>query len=266
MYSISENYNEIKDIRNFLYKFNKYKIIYIPNPGNAGDSLITFGTIKILNELKLDWEYGNWQNKYANELILYGGGGNLVGMYIEGKTFLNQNKDNNKIIVLPHTIKDEDEIIKGLNNNVILICREKKSYNYVKSIFKYENNLFLSKDMALYIKNVGTIKFGYGICNAFRTDPEKTDIQLPDDNLDISYHVCMENNCDKNVIPVTYNLLKYLSQFRIINTNRLHICIAGHILGKQINLFPNNYWKNKEVYEYSLKNFRNIKFIDHVYY
>ena len=42
---------EIKDIRLFLSNYLNQEIIYIPNPGNAGDSLIVFGTIQIFYEL-----------------------------------------------------------------------------------------------------------------------------------------------------------------------------------------------------------------------
>lgn len=44
--------------------------------------------------------------------------------------------------------------------------------------------------MAFYIKNIDIFKIqnikGCGICNAYRTDVEKTQIHIPKDNIDIS--------------------------------------------------------------------------------
>ena len=36
-------------------------------------------------------------------------------------------------------------------------------------------------------------------------------------------------------------------------TNRLHSCILSLILGKKVILLPNNYYKNRSIWEYSLK-------------
>ena len=53
-----------------------------------------------------------------------------------------------------------------------------------------------------------------------------------------------------------------VSSFTKINTNRLHVAIMGALYGREVNLYPNSYYKNKEVYEYSIKNkFSNVKFI-----
>ena len=72
---------EIKDIRIFLKKYLGKEIIYIANPGNAGDSLIAFGTIQIFNEIGLNYKIGSPSTTYKNKLLFYAGGGNLVGLY-----------------------------------------------------------------------------------------------------------------------------------------------------------------------------------------
>ena len=72
--------------------------------------------------------------------------------------------------------------------------------------------------------------------------------------------------------PVVYDIsikAKSFSQFlnlvanaNVIYTDRLHVAILGYIFGKKVFLFPNKYWKNKGVYEYSLNKCQNIFFID----
>jgi exopolysaccharide biosynthesis predicted pyruvyltransferase EpsI len=247
---------EIKDIRNFLKEYLNKEIIYIPNPGNAGDSLIAFGTILIFNELGLNWKMGNINEKYHNKTLFYAGGGNLVEIYSNCKNFIQKNINNNKIIILPHTIKSEDDLLSSLNDNIIIFCREKTTYKYVLDVFKHKKNVYLSKDMAFYINNLDKYKInGNGVCNSYRTDLEKTNIKIPKNNEDLSLKLNKTGNTNNiEVIKnVTLSMFDYLSKYETINTNRLHVAIAGTLLGKNVNFYRNNYYKNKSVFEYSIK-------------
>lgn len=253
-----------------LKKYSGKKIIYIPNPGNAGDSLIVLGTFTLFNKLNLNYEIGNINKIYNNEILFYAGGGNLVGIYKNCKNFILKNQDKNEIVVLPHTINKEDEFIQNLNKNTILICRELYSYEYVKKHIKHKNNIFIFKDMAYYIDPQYLKKFqkkGEGCCNCFRLDSEKTEIKIPNDNNDISQSLregISNNTSNINIINSTCDkVFLYLSNYEEINTNRLHVAIAGILLNKKVNLYPNSYWKNKAIYEYSIKDkYSNIKFIE----
>jgi len=259
-----KKYNKI-NIINFLKTYKNKKIIYIPNPGNAGDSLIAFGTLQTFKKVGLKYEIGNINKEYNNQILFYAGGGNLVGIYKNCRKFINKNKDKNKIIILPHTIAKEDELIKNLNNNIILICREKMSYDYVYNIIKNKNNVFLSKDMAFYINNIEKYKKikGNGVCNCFRQDCEKTSINIPNNNIDLSNKLNKSGNTNNiNVInSVSLSIFDYLSKFDTINTNRLHMAIAGSLLNKNVNFYSNSYYKNKAVFDYSINNiFKNTIF------
>ena len=55
--------------------------------------------------------------------------------------------------------------------------------------------------------------------------------------------------------------LDEINKYSIINTNRLHGAIGGSLLNKHVKFYPNSYWKNQEVYNYSLrKNFPKTVF------
>jgi len=261
----SYNYNEI-NIYDFLRGYIDQDIIYIPNPGNAGDSLIAYGTIQVFNKIGLKWIFGNINALYANKTLFYGSGGNLVGIYNDCKKFINNNKWKNKIILLPHTIQAENKLIEGLGDNIIIICRERKSFRYVYDLIPNKNNVFLADDMAFNIMGIEKYKniIGTGICNCFRTDGEKTNISIPKGNIDLSSHLRVQNNTSHvyTIEKVSLSVFEYLSKYDTINTNRLHIAIAGSLLNKKVNMYSNNYYKNREVYEYSLKNkYVNTKFI-----
>jgi exopolysaccharide biosynthesis predicted pyruvyltransferase EpsI len=48
-------------------------------------------------------------------------------------------------------------------------------------------------------------------------------------------------------------LLDLLANFESINTDRLHVAIAGSLLGKKVRVFEGNYHKIRSVYEHSIK-------------
>jgi exopolysaccharide biosynthesis predicted pyruvyltransferase EpsI len=51
-------------------------------------------------------------------------------------------------------------------------------------------------------------------------------------------------------------------KYKKIDTDRLHVAIGATLLEKKVTLFPNSYYKNKAVYDYSLRKFPNISFIE----
>ncbi|OQW88772.1 MAG: hypothetical protein BWK72_07400 [Rhodoferax ferrireducens] len=91
------------------------------------------------------------------------------------------------------------------------------------------------------------------VLNAFRTDSEKTDIKLPPDNVDVSEVLTLGVETRRLAYLASHYFLSFLNHYRVINTNRLHVCIGGVLLGKQVNFYPNSYYKCRAVYDYSLK-------------
>jgi exopolysaccharide biosynthesis predicted pyruvyltransferase EpsI len=61
---------------------------------------------------------------------------------------------------------------------------------------------------------------------------------------------------------VSYSILRFLKDFDEIHTNRLHICIAGALIGIKVHFYPNSYWKNRAVYEHSIKGrYENVQWM-----
>jgi exopolysaccharide biosynthesis predicted pyruvyltransferase EpsI len=255
------NLNEL-DMIKFLKNYQNKKIIYIPNYGNGGDSLIASGTYQLFDKLKLDYQIGNLNKIYNNEILFFAGGGALIDIYSNSNqyNFLMNNLDNNEVIILPHTFKNVDKLLKKFNKNTTIICREKKSYNYVKQNVKesVRENVYISDDMAFYLNldRYKNKKESSGILNYFRKDVEKTNINIPKDNIDLSSKFVYDPNMTNKelVIKNTYDILDYINKYEVVNTNRLHGAIGASLLNKRVNFYKNSYWKNKEMYEYSLKN------------
>lgn len=258
-------FNQV-DIEAFLLAYKDTEIIYVPNPGNAGDSLIAHATIQLFDRLELNYILGNHLEKYTKRVLFFGGGGNLVGLYKDCFNFIENNKNDNEIVLLPHTVNNEDELIKSLGDNVTIICREKRSFAYVHSLIKDKNKVLLAPDLAFSITGLDKYKSktGSGTLNCYREDCEKTTIPIPSGNIDLSMFLLKAENTDNKEIikQVSESVFEYVSDYSMIKTNRLHIAIAGSLLNKAVIFNQNSYFKNEAVYEYMIKNnFENTVFI-----
>lgn len=276
-------------------------IYYRANPGNGGDALIASGAYKLFDQAGLNIKLIEPENFDASgKIVIYAGGGNLVGIYPEARDFFIQHHINAKhLILLPHTVQHNEDLLKDLGNNVTLFARERVTYNY---LMKQANNanIYLDHDLALHLNAKEIIassqinfptafikKLFYKITsneksttipqlkimlqnsvlelrttvfskpisgNFYRDDIETSGIKLPEANADLSKLYEYGTRNKELTTYTTIRLMKYINQFETIRTDRLHICIAAALLGKEVAFHPNSYFKCKAVYEYSLKN------------
>lgn len=241
------------DLKQFLEKYRGAKVDFYRFPGNYGDSLIWHGTKILLNELSITENYVEIEPPKINNVLFIDGGGNFVDYYSDVRNFLIKKHDLYKeIVILPHTIFGDKQIdtLNNLSGNITVFCREKVSFNFVRQNF-LKGNVYLWHDCAFY-NNFSKSPDGKGVLNAFRKDKELILNSVPNVNNDLSYNGYATKPLDE--------LIDSLKQYEEINTDRLHIAICATLLGKRVNLFPNSYYKNEAVFDYSLRNFPNISF------
>lgn len=109
-------------------------------------------------------------------------------------------------------------------------------------------------DMAFYLKDKiisqhsDMEKIGF----FFRTDEESAcNIELPKVNMDISRW----GNETTPIMP----FVNKIDGYDVINTDRLHVAIVACILGKKVNFYKGNYFKNEAVFKSSMKDyFKNV--------
>lgn len=202
------------------------------------------------------------------------------------RLLLSVHRQADQLILLPHTINGNVDLLAELGSNTHLFCRELQSYRYV-SCHVTKANVYIAHDMALYVDwnryvtntagagdspwsydtyfnrarywvkdqlllNKCYIKSGKTLY-ALRTDKEQTDLEFPKGNLDISRMFKTGHLTPLNAYQASYRMLRFLNHFNLIKTNRLHVCIGAALLGKTVHFYPNNYYKNHAVYKYSLK-------------
>jgi exopolysaccharide biosynthesis predicted pyruvyltransferase EpsI len=281
-------------IKDFLEKYSKEHIFYKPNNGNGGDSLIALGAFTLFKQMNIKYTIINDQTDITNQIVFYAGGGNLVKEYSQAFDFISSNHERVKeLILLPHTINDNAELVKTLGKNTTLLCREKVTYKYIQDL-NPQCNYFLIEDLAFslaipelkkqfktniipILSNKHVLKmfryqgqvfspimnvlFGKEL-NTFRIDHEKTEINKPNDNLDLSLLILYDGNMsDEHLVEQNVvDILSVINKYNIVNTNRLHVCIGAALLGKQVNFYPNSYYKNESIFLMSLKDkFPNVR-------
>ena len=241
------------DLKKFLEKYRNARVDLCRFPGNYGDSLIWHGTKILLSELNISENYVEIDSPKSSDILFIDGGGNFVDYYSDVRDFLNKKPDlYREIVILPHTIFGYKQIdtLNKLSGNVTVFCREKISFDFVKQHL-LKGNVYLWHDCAFY-NHFSKSPEGNGILNAFREDKESIHNNVPSANHDLSYNGYATKPLE--------DLVSYLMRYREINTDRLHLAICATLLGKKVNLFPNSYYKNKAVFDYSLKKFPNVSF------
>lgn len=137
------------NIREYLSGLRANEVSYIPNPGNAGDSVIATATYQLLDKLEVPYRLIRPSSiKPEGNILIYGGGGNLGSAKSFSYGFVSKHhKIAKKLIILPHSIHNIDTLAAEFGKNVDIICRERVSYEYAKKHAK-KANVFLSDDMA----------------------------------------------------------------------------------------------------------------------
>ncbi len=103
---------------------------------------------------------------------------------------------------------------------------------------------------------------GKGTLYCLREDEERTDDETHPENIDLSLSWnggwwTNEALCKAS----TYSLAAAISKFNRVVTDRLHIAILSAMLGKEVLMGSNSYFKNEAVFEHSIKpRFPNVAF------
>ncbi|MBU0824715.1 MAG: polysaccharide pyruvyl transferase family protein [Alphaproteobacteria bacterium] len=271
-------------------------IVFVPNPGNAGDSFIAHCTYNFFDKIDLKYSIGEINKIYNDKVIICGGGGSLVEPYREMYDFIKRNKvRGNRIIVLPQSIRAYPDMISMLDEADHIYCREKRSFDYVNDhsagcnvhlahdmAFSWDPKTTLEKigrescfqisDMELFLRNSKRIirrklhnlkSFDQSTLVCYRNDVERTDIKIPFANFDMSQLFSADNLGRSQSLWATWHMMSMISSFDTICTNRLHVAIMSLLLKKKTVVSDNSYGKLKSVLDFSFEKWPdNLTFND----
>lgn len=277
---------------------NNILLFGIPHHDNLGDSAIAIAEKEIIKKI-----FPNYKYRYISEetidkclpkvipfvnkddIIMFHGGGNLGNqyLYIENsrrnviKTF-----PNNRIFSFPQTIyfsddeagRKEFEISKQIynkHNNLILMARDKISYNIMKENFN-NNTVYLTPDIVTILDETIPEANRNGVLFIIRSDVES--------NVDLNKYEKISDICKKyysninfsdtaikeNILPHQKHeklqlMLDKYRQSELIITDRLHGMIFAAITSTPCIAFDNYNHKIRSTSEW-FNDFNYIKFID----
>lgn len=121
-------------IISFLQGLDGRDVCFCPNPGNAGDSAIALGAYRLFDRMGRSYETVRWDEDFdsTGETLIYGGGGNLAASYPQAATFIERHhRRAEKLIVFPHTVQGNEDLLSQLGGHVDIFCRERRSFDLV---------------------------------------------------------------------------------------------------------------------------------------
>jgi hypothetical protein len=244
------------DLESLIKSLGEQDFHCLPNEGNAGDGLIHAGLDRLAARLGLRLEKLGYPAERTGKNLLFVGAGSFCrGSWHMVNPLRYYCTRFENVYVLPASFETTfapiHKLLRELPTNVTLFCRERISYDAVLKIVPRPEKIFLDHDLAFQLDVSRWKKPGQGHLNAFRTDNESRLGRVPASNFDIS-NMGREYHHDL--------ILDTLSNFESVNTDRLHVAIAGALLEKTVQIFEGNYHKIRGIYDYSLREkFPNVR-------
>lgn len=237
-------------------------ILFFINPGNWGDSLIREGAEEFLKHYDFLYRVVRFKDimkgrrkiedeiaatGHSSPVLVYNGNGAFTSHYaplVEQVAKLSHHFDTS--IFLPSTYA-LDLFDLGFPKNSLFFARDK---------FESQEQMPSAQfchDMAFFLNPLPKYN-GQGDLWCLRRDAEQPEgSRLPKHNIDLS----RRGRAHTSIGP----FLDRLSRARVIHTNRLHIGIAGALLGRDVRLYGNDYFKIRAIYHSSIEPyFPNVRF------
>jgi hypothetical protein len=243
-------------VRELFQRHAGTHITLLPNDGNCGDGLIYLGLRQLCAEYLVGFTELLYPRPSAGDTLFVLGCGNLCKpFHIQVEKIRRYLDSFRRIYLLSCSIdpscEDVAELLKSLPPQTVIFCRELYTFEKVSALVGDRIEVYTDHDLALTINCDAWIQKGRGNLNAFRTDTESLGNKLPADNIDVSL---WGGSADGEM------LLRTISEYRSVHTDRAHVAICAAMLGKETHVYPNNYHKVRGIFEYSLAGRPNVFF------
>lgn len=225
---------------------------------------------------------------------MYGGGGRFTSHWggIERHLAHLTHSRVRRGIILPHSFYQVDDFLQGLDERHTIYCRERRSYEYCRSM-NLRATVCLAEDMGLLLDIDALPPLSYlperpaasdntewkqwcllrrawpgGVARAvyrssvlsegrritflLRTDKEKSSLLSSPLSFDLSLAWTSDCRATSCNALMIRAMAEALRQVDVVVTDRLHVGIMSYLLGKEVFLLDNDYGKLSAVYAHSL--------------
>jgi exopolysaccharide biosynthesis predicted pyruvyltransferase EpsI len=252
-------------------------VLYFPNPGNAGDSLIALSAYQMFARHSIAWQPMRKQN-LSGEIVVIGGGGNMIPLYGGTANMAKLAMDHARmVVVLPHTVKGQEDVFRDAGPQVRVFCRDVPSYAEClgydsRARFEIGHDMAFFLDWEAVLADPETVAraqprmteilearrmtlarsvAGRDV-NCLRGDKERTEVLRPKGNTDVSA-VFTSGVRPEEAKLGSWMLLEFLRLARSVTTNRLHAAIGSCLVGTPVRIGDNSYGKVSSIWRHSIR-------------
>ena len=254
-----------------LRHYRDRRFLLVEAGGNFGDELIYRGMYALAKEIGLECvsaTYAEFMSaRYPREWVVYvhGGGGyvpwwsgrsiHALGRALEehsGVVILGPTTFHSDRAYLQETLRRD--LDRRVSEEIFLFTREAVSHTAVSEIAGEDAHALLDHDTALNLTSSDLLRLAPGEGTRARRRYPLYAIREDKEWLDVGRFNPLRSPLDPIAFCRSFEhwLQLHLSARRIV-TNRLHSAICGSGLGTPTTLLPNSYYKNRGVWELSLK-------------
>lgn len=233
------------------------KVHYVANPGNTGDAVIARATGEVFSGLGIS-------AVRESHIMVLGGGGNLIPRYGNMRAVLQSlPRRGKKIIILPVTAFGCFGLLREFED-LTLMAREQVTWALAREAGV---RAILCHDMAFELDltwwGMQPDRAVKPLLNNFRKDCESAggSMRHEEGNRDLSEEFGNKWWTLETARGPSREFISEINVHRKVRTDRLHVGIVAACLGKEVELYPNDYFKNQAVYENSLNGFPNVRWI-----
>lgn len=217
-------------------------VSYVPNKGNLGDALIAAATAQVFTRLGIS-------DSPSAPVIFVAGGGGLAPYNTCLTRSLRRIPRDRRVIIGPSTVSAHWDLLRSFQN-LILMARDDMTMklaklNRVACVFSHD---------AAFEFDYPEVPVTSDHMTVMRGDKEKTSSGSNDISTQEDRWWGLTDSHDSAMNFVTRINAAYVS------TNRLHVAIAAACMGRETELLPNSYFKNRAVFETSLSKLPGTKF------
>ncbi len=226
--------------------------VFFVNPGNWGDSMIREGAETFLRHYDIPHVVARFKDVmkkradikdlkaatgHADPVMIYNGCGAFSPHYELLPKVAELSQQFSSAVFLPSTFAvDLDRDAFAKDSHFFVRDRYQSSERMPDAPFCHDMAFFFNPVAGPSTRDVGDF---------FREDTEAPDgFDLPKPNLDLSKKGRAHTPLDR--------FLEHIGSYKTVRTNRLHIGIAATMLGRQSEIYSNDYFKIKAIFDSSI--------------
>jgi exopolysaccharide biosynthesis predicted pyruvyltransferase EpsI len=251
-----------EELTETLARVRGQRLVLLRNRGNRGDGVIHLGARRLLHALGLEYvdihQPEAPRTIDADVLLVVAGGAFCRTTHSIVSVIERYAPTVQRVIILPASFDlscgEVRRFARSWDERFTVFCREQRSFAALRALPARAQALMLSHDLAFCADlQPWAERPAAGSVAIVRRDREAVFDRRPLDmgGRDIS----RGSDAEAEV------LLDYVARFAVVHTDRTHAAITAAMMGRDVWLYRNAYFKNEAIFEHSLSRMPNVRFV-----